>query len=316
MRKLYLLISLFFFVALQNVSAQDVHVSATTDTLEYIVGDYIDYTIELKYPKGVNVVIPMVKDSIDNLVFIKNGEVIQKEEGAEVYELRHYIFSKYDSADVTIPSFHIPYTINGGEPQYAYVNPVDIVVHTIEVNQQQEIQDVKEPKRISLNWLLISVIAILVLGLLVGIYFGYKYYQKKKSGKEIEKPIIIIPPYDKAIASLNELDEKKLWQQGLVKEYHSEVTGIVRDYFKDRFDFNSLEMTTKETIENLKAKNVNEKVIVTTEEFLANADMVKFAKFEPMPTVNEAMMKEAYLIVNETKAEATSKSTEEVENVG
>ena len=316
MRKLYSLLLIFLFVALQNVSAQEVHISATTDSLEYIVGDYIDYTIELKYPKGINVVIPMVKDSIDNLVFIKNGEVIKKEEGNEIYELRHFIFSKYDSADVTIPSFYIPYTIDGGEPQFARVNPVDIVVHTIEVNEQVEIQDVKEPKRVPLDWLLISIITLLILALLVGSYFGYKYYQKKKSGRVIEKPVIIIPPYDKAIAKLNELDEKKLWQDGMTKEYHSEVTGIVRDYFEDRFDFNSLEMTTKETIENLKIKDVNEKVIVTTEEFLANADMVKFAKFEPMPTINEAMMKEAYLIVNETKTEATSEFSKEGVNAG
>ncbi len=304
------------FVAMQSVFAQVVHVSATTDSLEYIVGDYIDYTIELKYPKGTNVVIPMVKDSIDNLIFIKNGEVIQKEEGGEVYELRHFIFSKYDSADITIPSFHIPYTIDGGEPQFAYVNPVDIVVHTIEVNDQVEIQDVKEPKRIPLDWLLISIIALLVLALLVGTYFGYRYYQKKKTEKVVEKIEVVIPPYEKAINKLNELDERKLWQSGMTKEYHSEVTGIIRDYFEERFNFNSLEITTKETIENLKAKGVNEKVILTTEEFLANADMVKFAKFEPMPTVNEAMMKEAYLIVDETKAETKIESSEEVINAG
>jgi hypothetical protein len=316
LRKLYSLILIILFVALQNISAQEVQVSATTDTLEYIVGDYIDYTIEMKYPKGTNVIIPMVKDSIDNLIFIKNGEAIQREEGTEVYELRHFIFSKYDSSDVTIPSFYIPYTVDGGEPQFAYVNPVDIVVHTIEVNQQVEIQDVKEPKRIPLDWLLISVIALIIIALLVASYFGYRYYQKKKSGKIIETPVIVIPPYDKAIEKLNKLDEKKLWQDGLVKEYHSEVTGIVRDYFEDRFNFNSLEMTTKETIENLKVKDVNENVIVTTEEFLANADMVKFAKFEPMPTVNEEMMIEAYSIVNETKEVATSESSEEVVNAG
>ncbi len=316
MRKLYSLILISLFVAMQSVSAQVVHVSATTDSLEYIVGDYIDYTIELKYPKGTNVVIPMVKDSIDNLIFIKNGEVIQKEEGSEVYELRHFIFSKYDSADITIPSFHIPYTVDGGEPQFAYVNPVDIVVHTIEVNDQVEIQDVKEPKRIPLDWLLISIIALLVLALLVGTYFGYRYYQKKKNGKVVEKIEVVIPPYEKALAKLNELEEKKLWQSGMTKEYHSKVTGIIRDYFEDRFNFNSLEMTTKETIESLKEKDVNKKVIFTTEEFLANADMVKFAKFEPMPTVNEAMMEEAYSIVNETKKETSSKSAEEVVNAG
>jgi hypothetical protein len=315
-RKIYSLILISFFISIQNTSAQELQVFATTDTTEYIVGDYIDYTIEMKYPKGYNVVVPMVKDSINNLVFVKNGKTIKKEEGAEVYELRHFVFSKYDSSDVTIPSFYIPYTVDGSQPKFAFVNPVDLVVRTIEVNQQVEIQDVKDPKRIPLDWLLISLIALAVLVLLVAFYFGYKYYQKKKSGKVIEKPVVVIPPYEKALAKLNELEEKKLWQEGFTKEYHSEVTGIVRDYFEDRFDFNSLEMTTKETIENLKAKNVNEKVIITTEEFLANADMVKFAKFEPMPTVNEAMMEEAYSIVNETKTETSNESAEEVTNAG
>jgi hypothetical protein len=315
-RKIYSLILILSFIGLQNISAQEIHVFATTDTTEYIVGDYIDYTIEMKYPKGYNVVMPMVKDSIDNLIFVKNGEIIKKEEGAEVYELRHFVFSKYDSSDVTIPSFFIPYTVDGGEPQFAFVNPVDLVVRTIEVNQQVEIQDVKAPKRIPLDWLLISIIAILVVALLVASYFGYKFYQKKKSGKVIEKPVVVIPPYEKALAKLDKLGEKKLWQEGLTKEYHSEITGIIRDYFEDRFYFNSLEITTKETIENLKEKNVNEKVIATTEEFLANADMVKFAKFEPMPTVNEAMMEEAYSIVNETKIETSNESAEEVVNAG
>ena len=117
---------------LQNISAQEVEVFATTDTTEYIVGDYIDYTIELKYPKGINVVIPMVKDSIDNLIFIKNGEIIQKDEGSEVYELRHFIFSKYDSSDVTIPSFHIPYTINGKKVEVA----VKKIVHGQDVKNK------------------------------------------------------------------------------------------------------------------------------------------------------------------------------------
>jgi len=316
LRKIYFSILIILLFTSHNISAQEVQIFATTDTTEYSVGDYIDYTIELKYPKGINVVIPMVKDSIDNLIFIKNGEIIQKEEGTEIYELRHFIFSKYDSSDVTIPSFYIPYTIEGGDPKFAFVNPVDIVVSTIEVNQEVAIQDVKVPKRIPLDWVLISIIALVVLALLVAAYFGYKYYQKKKSGKVIEKPIVVIPPYDKAITKLNELDEQKLWQNGMVKEYHSEVTGIVRDYFEDRFSFMALEMTTKEILSELKGREVTTEVVVTTEEFLANADMVKFAKFQPMPTVNESMMKEAYLIVNETKLEFTSIEPDEVDNVG
>ena len=43
--------------------------------------------------------------------------------------------------------------------------------------------------------------------------------------------------------------------------------------------------------------------------------MVKFAKFEPMASVNEEMMKQAYEIVNKTISEEKSKTGREVENV-
>ena len=296
----------------QNATAQAVHIFATTDTTEYIVGDYIDYSLEMKYPKGYNVVVPVVKDSINNLVFIKYGKMDKQEDGNEIKEVRHYIFSKYDSAAVTIPSFKIAYTVNGGTPVYVKVNPVDIVVKTIEVDDKADIQDIKAPKRIPLDWLLISVIALLVLALLVAGYFIYRYYKSKKAGEVTETVKVILPPHKVALTKLQELEEKKLWQQGKIKEYHSEITGIIRSYFEDNFGFAAMEMTTKEIIENLKAKNVPTKVIITTEEFLANADMVKFAKFEPMPKVNEEMMKEAYLIVEETNP----KENEEKEEIG
>lgn len=310
MRKIYLLL-VTLFIAFQTVIAQDVKVFATTDTTEYTVGDYINYSIEMKYPKGVNLVIPTITDSISNLTFIKNGEMVKNEVGNEISEIRHFIFSKYDSSEVTIPAFHISYSANGGNPQFVQVNSVDIVVKTIEVNQQAEIQDIKAPIRIPIDWLLVSIIAILVLALIVAAYFGYKYYQKKKLGKVVLEPEIILTPFEKAIANLTKLEEKKLWQQGEIKEYHSELTGIIRDYFENKFNFIALEMTTSEIISNLKLKDVNFEVIKTTEEFLENADMVKFAKFKPMPTINETMMKQAYLIVNKT-----NQTSNEVVNVG
>jgi len=310
LRKIYLLL-VTLFIAFQTVIAQDVKVFATTDTTEYTVGDYINYTIEMKYPKGVNLVFPTITDSISNLTFIKNGEIVKTEVGNEISEIRHFIFSKYDSSEVTIPSFHISYSANGGNPQFVQVNSVDIVVKTIEVNQQAEIQDIKAPIRIPIDWLLVSIIAILVLALIVAAYFGYKYYQKKKLGKVVVEPEIILTPFEKAIANLTKLEEKKLWQQGEIKEYHSELTGIIRDYFENKYNFIAMEMTTSEIISNLKLKEVNFEVIKTTEEFLENADMVKFAKFKPMPTINETMMKQAYLIVNKT-----NQTSNEVVNVG
>ena len=93
----------------------------------------------------------------------------------------------------------------------------------------------------------------------------------------------------------------------MIKDYHSEITGIIRDYFEERFHFQALEMTTPEILSSIKSRDVKIEVVAKTEEFLTNADLVKFAKFHPMPTVNEEMMKEAYFIVDHTKNKAAER---------
>lgn len=295
----YIIISLFVLVL--QLQAQDVRVFADTDSTEYIVGDYITYSLELRYPKGITVTIPSVKDSIDNLDFIKEGKTIKEESDTEIYELHQFIFSRYDSNDVIIPAYNIAFTSDGTNIQNVRVNQVSILVKTIEVDAQADIQDVKAPIRIPLNWLLIIIIISVLLIIVAASYFGYRYYKKKHTPQEQKEIRITILPFEKALNKLSELDEKKLWQRGMVKKYHSEITEIIRDYFEERFHFQALEMTTPEIIASIKSREVTLEVIAKTEEFLANADMVKFAKFKPMPTVNEEMMKEACFIVDNTK---------------
>lgn len=315
MRKFSLYIFLFVLLSVSSY-AQSIEVFANTDTTEYIVGDYITYTIEMKYSNDIKVEFPSVIDSISVLDFIKEEEPIVQKIDEGTYELRTYIFSKYDSSDVTIPSFAINYYVgNETEASVIRVNPVDILVRTIEVDASGDIQDVKAPLKISLDWLFIIFIVMGVIILVIGGYFGYKYFQSKQTGFVKEQKIIKIPPHKVALKALDELDYKKLWQQGMIKEYHSEITGIIRKYFEDRYQFLALEMTSVEVMENLERSNSDNEVIEETREFLSNADMVKFAKFKPIPSVNEEMLKQAYDIVNKTKIEEDIKvETVEVKN--
>ncbi len=62
-------------------------------------------------------------------------------------------------------------------------------------------------------------------------------------------------------------------------------------------------MTTAQSMQVLNRVMDNQKLIDTTQKFLENADMVKFAKFVPLPSVNEEMMKQAYDIVKKTKVD-------------
>ncbi|MFH1196176.1 MAG: hypothetical protein V1720_10710 [bacterium] len=313
--KKYFLILIALLLTSSAVFAQSIKVKVSTDSLEYKVGDYINYTLEIERDKNIKVTMPSVQDSITVLDFIKEKPVVKEEEDSKVIEKHTYIFSKYDSAGVTIPSFSIFYTV-GKDPQPKIIktDSLSIVVSTLEVNLQKEIQDVKAPIKIPMNWWFIIILALIIIVLAAAGYFGYRYYQKKKSGQIITKKIIILPPHKIALKELFELEEKKLWQQGKIKEYHSDVTGIIRKYFEGRFKIAALEMPSSELLDQM--RSVPEAGIIhdKTRDFLNNADMVKFARFQPMPSVNEEMMKQAYEIVNTTKpAEAAEQFAEVVD---
>jgi len=64
----FTIISVLFYAA--SIQAQNISVSATTDTSVYKVGDFIRYDIEIKYDKGIVVYLPSVKDSVKTLDYI------------------------------------------------------------------------------------------------------------------------------------------------------------------------------------------------------------------------------------------------------
>lgn len=99
---------------------------------------------------------------------------------------------------------------------------------------------------------------------------------------------------------LDQLDREQLWQKGFVKEYHSRITEIIREYFEKRFGLPALELPTSEQLELLKRIPDAQQIFSLTESFLSNADLVKFAKFVPIDGVNQEMMKQAVEIVNKT----------------
>lgn len=310
------LIFIWILASLTLVTAQNITVSATTDTSIYKVGDFIRYQIEITHEKGVSTYLPSIKDSVKTLEYIQTLPSDKKEVNNKVIERYNFIFSKYDSSQVTIPSISIEYVDLGGSTRRTIrTNPITITVRTIPVNVKEDIRDVKEPMKLPLNWLLIGLIVLGLFALLVAAYIIYRYYKKKNALKENIIPEIKIPPHEIALTKLLELEQKKLWQNGLVKEYHSQVTEIVRQYFEDRFNFRALEMTSAEILAVLSYIGEGKKIAGISDNFFSNADLVKFAKFEPMPKVNDEMMKQAYDIVNQTIPEIQPQIVSEEKNV-
>ncbi|MCX7874797.1 MAG: hypothetical protein N2321_01380 [Melioribacteraceae bacterium] len=285
----------------KSIYSQSISVTAFTDTTEYKVGDYITFSLQINHDKKIKTELPNIKDSLKVLEFIKLYPVDKKEENEKIIELHKFIFSKYDSGKVEIPSLKIFYYENNvSEKKVIATTPFTILVKTLEVNPQEDIREIKEPIKIPLPWWVIALIIISVTILFVAIYLLVKYLKKKKIKDEIKAPEIILQPHEIAIQKLDLLKEKKLWQNGNVKEYHSELTEIIREYFENRFKFRALEMPSSEILPILSIIDEAKDIFTIAENFFSNADLVKFAKYEPIPKLNEEMLSQAYEIVNKT----------------
>ena len=293
-------ISIFFIIFSAQLFAQNVNVTATTDTSDYLVGDYIYYSIRVEYTDGIRITPPSLTDQLRPLEVVKSLPVTFEDDN-NVQQF-NYIISGYDSARVVIPQIPINFFAPGNaEAQTAISNEVVVFIHTVEVIPNADIKDVKQPIRIPFDWLfwLIFLLAVIIVAVIA--YFLYKKFKKPIEEARIIRRAPPVPIHLIALRELDKLKDKKLWQQGEVKEYHSEITGIIRKYFEERYNFHSLEMTTAQQMIVLNRVMDNERMIRITGEFLENADMVKFAKFVPLPSVNEEMMTQAYDIVEKTK---------------
>jgi hypothetical protein len=299
-----------------NLSAQSISVLASVDSSDYLVGDYINYTLEVRTEKNIQIVTPFIRDSLKKVEIIKELPPHSVEKDGVKSSNFAYVISFYDSASVTIPPIAIRYKVQGSnEEKLALSNPVTFTVHTVQVEQQADIKDVKDPLTIPLDWKFILLIAFIVLIVLAASFYFYRRYKKKKAEQPIKKKVIRIPAHARALTALDKLESEQLWQKGRVKEYHSNITGIIRGYFEERFNLPALELTTSEQMQQLKKVPSAENILSISNEFLNNADLVKFAKFIPLPSVNEAMMKQAKEIVNSTIPKETVLVEEEVQSV-
>ena len=299
-KRVSIFFSVFIFVFTLHTFSQEVKSKVSVDSTNYLVGDYINYLVELSAPKNVEFFFPSIKDSLKKLEFIEQLPLQKKEENGKNSFTYHFVLAGFDSGNVTIPSFQIPYKTNKDTAfSILSTDSINLIIHTLAVDTTKEAKDIKEPIVIPFNWLelLLWIIAIAVVVTLL--YFIYKKFIKRKDqGEEVIE--IQRPPYEIALNSLDDLEAKKLWQSGKVKEYHTEITEIIRTYFEKRFSLPALELTSDETLELLKTKNDSSEIIPLTKDFLQNADMVKFAKFVPLNEVNETMIKQARQIVTVT----------------
>jgi hypothetical protein len=289
MRKLLLL----FFLLPSIAPAQDVRLSAKTDADTFQLGSWIDVHVNGKSDAAIDTIAPVLKDSIGLLEVVS----VERDGMNPAWLVR---LTTTDSGKVFLPPIEFGYKVKGDtSSRKAYTNSLMLNISGLKIDPKGEIKDIKPP--MSAPWLFEDFLPYLIALAVVAAAAGgiYYYWRRKKQRKALQAEVrIIIPPHKEALAALHALEEKKLWQQGLVKQYYSEATEIIRYFFERRWSIIALEMTTYEILMQMKHIPEALKVWKEMEGFFTTADLVKFAKYEPSSAEHENEMRSAYEIVH------------------
>ncbi|MCZ2102263.1 MAG: hypothetical protein LC107_12090 [Chitinophagales bacterium] len=207
----------------------------------------------------------------------------------------------YNAGDYRIPPPNFIYEGTGSiipstSPMIQVFLPESIQSDTLMLNPIKDIM-VEKANWSDYVWLLYVLGGI--LGVLLIIYL---LKNRKHKPREVEIQIEpSIPAHEKALTALQVLKGKRLWQDGHIKAYQSELTNIIRQYLEDRYQVKALEMTTDEISSALERTDFEAKYKAALREILQVADLVKFAKAIPSDDIHESFMYKAIDFVEHTK---------------
>ena len=263
--------------------------NAILDTNVILIGEQINLT--LSNPLDETEIWPNYNDFLPEEVEVINASKIDTINNSITQKI---IITAWDSGNYYISP--IKFSKNK-ETQGIIIN-----VQTIEIAEDAKLKDIKNPINEPIGWSDIWPFVLVVLIIILIIYLLKKYVFKVKEKIITTKPKIIIPPGVVALQELEKLEKDKIWQQGNIKEYHTQLSEIIRRYCEDKFQFIALELTTNEILEELKIILDNTQ-INNLKLILQRADLAKFAKSKPINTENIESMVLAKEFVDSTKEE-------------
>jgi hypothetical protein len=287
------LFAVLFLTFTGAVFTQEVRLTAVTDTGTFRIGSWIDVHVTGSVSNEVESIDPViVRDSIGLFEVLK-----VERSGSEPRWLIRLM--TVDSGQVFMPPVEFTYKTRGDTAaRKAYTNSILLKIGGVAVEPDGDIRDIKPP--MYAPWLFEDYLPYLIgIIIIAGAGLGFYLYMRRRKRKKLETVVVktYVPPHREALTALRVLEEKRMWQQGLVKEYYSEVTEIIRRFFERRWDVIALELTSDEIMFQMEKIPEAMTVWKTMESFFLTADLVKFAKYQPSPEENGKEMKSAYDIV-------------------
>ena len=280
-------------------------VSATLDSTTLFIGDQTDLHLRAIGEVGEQVAMPVLdKELIPGVEIVDRTivDTLSLKDGRVQYDQYLTLTSFEDSLFYIAP---LPF-VSGDDTVWSDGLTLNVVQPFEMDTTDMAITDIKGVYKAPIWWWGIFrwvLLAVLLAGVGVAGYYLITYLQRRKleeAGNEVvTEPLR--PAEEVALEKLDAIKEKKIWQQGQVKEYYTQLTDVVREYIARRFEVSSVEQTSDETLRDIRPLLSERKDLYDQlRKMLTLADLVKFAKWSTTPDENELSLRNAYTFVRET----------------
>tara|TARA_B100001964_G_scaffold92236_1_gene103529 strand:+ start:22 stop:906 length:885 start_codon:yes stop_codon:yes gene_type:complete len=264
------------------------------DTSLIRIGEQTKISINCDFEKKESFVWPSFNDTlITGIEIIEKGEIDSLENERLLTISQNFIITAFDSGTYFIP----PIIFNDNKKTEGLI----LNVQTVELAEDSQLMDIKPPMEAPYGWSDIWpwLLVILIITLIIYLLKKYVFTKKKKEVKI--KPKVVIPSDIIALNELAILKDKKLWESGKLKQYHSEISEILRAYLEERFQILALELPTYDILQNLKNRNLQKEDLIMLTTILQRADLAKYAKSKPTDSENNESMDLSVDFVKNTK---------------
>ena len=311
--KINILFMLLFISS--NTFAQKTLIDVSIDSASILIGEqtaiHLSITTDQKHPVLIAIPSDTLMQGVE-VVSMSKRDTSKIENNRQVIK-QDILVTSFDSALYLLPPFKV---IDGADTVLSKQVALKVSTVPVDVGHPEKYYDIKDiwkPPFVWADYYPIIFGILLALFLICAAVYIYKRIRSKKSLLPFKKEAPKLPADELALKELDEIRQKKLWQQGRNKEYYTQITETLRRYMIDRFGLSAMEMTSAEILDELSHNEEAKPVYESLKQILEISDFVKFAKMNPLPDENDLSMTHAYTFVNETKAKVPEESEENEE---
>ena len=288
-----------------------VRVSLVADPTELTVGDLTTISLVVSHPDDFTVLIPRLQrkwgpfevqeqTSVQTVSLTDGVRTVAKQ-----FRVTLFVPGAYETPE-------IPVSVRSPDGTVAQVSPapIQLTVDSVLGSLDEELKDLRPPADLSIPFWERTVVLVLIAVVILAIAGGTAFFLIRRS-RRADRAVAAMPdlrtPWEVATQELDRIARLDLPGRGAMKEHYTLVAATLRTYLgatylRDTGGRNVDDMSTEEIAGEISRSALDDANARMVIELLQEADLVKFANYEPtVPEANEVVV-QVRSIIEATRA--------------